>query len=69
MTMISVISMCADMAMIVHAQQVHGLVIKSGFELYLPVGNAIVDMYAKCGCMGDACLCFQNIPFNSLVKI
>lgn len=68
MTMMSILSICADMAMMVHAQQVHGLVIKSGFEQYLPVGNAIVDMYAKCGCMDDACLCFQNMPFKNVIS-
>ncbi|RVW56858.1 putative pentatricopeptide repeat-containing protein, mitochondrial [Vitis vinifera] len=68
MTMMSILSICADMAMMVHAQQVHGLVIKSGFEQYLPVGNAIVDMYAKCGSMDDACLCFQNMPFKNVIS-
>jgi pentatricopeptide repeat protein len=55
MTMSSVLSVCADLAALVNGKQVLGLVIEYGFELYLPVGNAIIDMYAKCGCMKDAC--------------
>ncbi|KAM1039824.1 hypothetical protein ACFX2I_029082 [Malus domestica] len=32
------------------------------------VGNAIIDMYAKCGCMEDACLCFKNMPLKNVVS-
>ena len=55
MTMSNVLSVCADLAALVNGKQVYGLVIKYGFELYLPVGNAFIDMYAKCGRMEDAC--------------
>ncbi|KAK9279769.1 hypothetical protein L1049_013451 [Liquidambar formosana] len=68
MTMVSVLSVCADLAALANGKQVHGLVINHGFELYLPVGNAIVDMYGKSGCMEDACLCFKNMPFKNVVS-
>ena len=55
MTMSNVLSVCVDLAALVNGKQVYGLVIKYKFELYLPVGNAFFDMYAKCGCMEDAC--------------
>ncbi|PIA59609.1 hypothetical protein AQUCO_00400474v1 [Aquilegia coerulea] len=68
MTMVSVLSVCADMAALVNGKQVHGLVIKDGFQAYLPVGNATVDMYAKCGHMDDACLCFKAMPLKNIVS-
>jgi pentatricopeptide repeat protein len=68
MTMSSVLSVCADLAALVNGKQVHGLVIEYGFELYLPVGNAIIDMYAKCGCMKDACQFFKNMPIKNVVS-
>ena len=55
MTMSNVLSVCVDLAALVNGKQVYGLVIKYRFELYLPVGNAFFDMYAKCGRMEDAC--------------
>ncbi|KAF8402539.1 hypothetical protein HHK36_010624 [Tetracentron sinense] len=67
-TMVSVLSVCADLAALVNGKQVHGLVIKHGFELYLPIGNATVDMYAKSGYMDDACLCFDNMPCKNIVS-
>lgn len=68
MTMVSVLSICSDLSALRNGKQFHGLVIKDGFELYLPVGNAVIDMYAKCGCMEDACLCFRNMPLKNVVS-
>ncbi|XP_042504895.1 pentatricopeptide repeat-containing protein ELI1, chloroplastic-like isoform X2 [Macadamia integrifolia] len=67
-TMVSVLSVCADLAALVNGKQIHGLVIKYGFEPYLPIGNAIVDMYGKSGCMDDACACFDNMPAKNVVS-
>ena len=68
MTMSGVLSVCADLAALVNGKQVYGLVIKYGFELYLPVGNAIIDMFAKWGCMEDACQFFMNMPIKNVVS-
>ncbi|XP_062172685.1 pentatricopeptide repeat-containing protein ELI1, chloroplastic-like [Alnus glutinosa] len=68
MTMSSVLSVCADIAALLNGKQVHGLVIIYGFELHLPVGNATVDMYAKCGRMDDACQFFKNMPIKNVVS-
>ncbi|KAK9092044.1 hypothetical protein Syun_026955 [Stephania yunnanensis] len=67
-TMVGVLSGCADMAALSNGRQVHGLVIKNGFGLYLPVGNALLDMYAKCGFMDDACVCFDSLPYKNVVS-
>ncbi|OVA12672.1 Pentatricopeptide repeat [Macleaya cordata] len=68
MTMVSVLSVCADLAALVNGKQVHCLVIKHGFEMCLPIGNATIDMYAKSGCINDASLCFNNITFKNIVS-
>ncbi|KAJ4970880.1 hypothetical protein NE237_003979 [Protea cynaroides] len=67
-TMLSVLSVCADLAALVNGKQIHGLVIKYGFESYLPIGNAMVDMYGKSGCMDDASVCFDKMPFKNVVS-
>ncbi|XP_004296037.1 PREDICTED: pentatricopeptide repeat-containing protein ELI1, chloroplastic-like [Fragaria vesca subsp. vesca] len=68
LTMVSVVSICADLAALRNGREVHCLVMKYGFELYLPVGNAVVDMYAKCGCMENAWLCFRSMPMKNVVS-
>ncbi|XP_015573841.3 pentatricopeptide repeat-containing protein ELI1, chloroplastic [Ricinus communis] len=67
-TMVSVLSICAELAALINGTKIHGLVIKYGFEFYLPVGNAIVDMYAKCGSMENACLCFKQLAIKNVVS-
>ncbi|CAM8955452.1 unnamed protein product [Rhodiola kirilowii] len=68
MTMVSVLAVCADLAASSIGRKVHCLVIKQGFKLHMPVGNALVDMYAKCSSMDDARLCFDSMPTKNVVS-
>ncbi|GLU07125.1 hypothetical protein SLE2022_240930 [Rubroshorea leprosula] len=68
MTMVSVVSVCADIAAVINGKRVHGLVIRYGFESYLPVQNAILDMYAKCGCMEESSKCFKTMSIKNVVS-
>ncbi|KAG8385172.1 hypothetical protein BUALT_Bualt03G0014300 [Buddleja alternifolia] len=47
-----------------HGEQIHGLVIKLGFETNLHVNNSLLDMYAKHGYMDCA-----EILFNSMFEV
>ncbi|CAN8253697.1 unnamed protein product [Cochlearia groenlandica] len=49
-------------------QQVHTLVIKGGFKCNVYVGSALVDMYAKCGCVEDGFVAFQEISVPNSVS-
>ncbi|KAK2655465.1 hypothetical protein Ddye_008517 [Dipteronia dyeriana] len=44
---------CANLACLEKGQKVHALRIKLGAEIDVCVDNALLDMYAKCGCMGS----------------
>ncbi|KAL7196300.1 hypothetical protein ACSBR1_036328 [Camellia fascicularis] len=44
----------ANLAILDEGQQLHGLATKLGFDSYLYVTNATMDMYGKCGEMDDA---------------
>ncbi|KAH8936896.1 hypothetical protein BDL97_17G110500 [Sphagnum fallax] len=46
---------------------VHQEVIQSGLELDVFVGSSLVDMYAMCGSMGNACRVFNKMPFRIVV--
>ncbi|XP_022157684.1 pentatricopeptide repeat-containing protein At2g46050, mitochondrial [Momordica charantia] len=48
-------------------RQLHGLVMKVGFDLDCFVGSAVVDFYAKCGLYEDARLAFGCILYRDLV--
>ncbi|KAL6198865.1 hypothetical protein ACLB2K_028653 [Fragaria x ananassa] len=47
------LSVSADLAMLVEGQQLHGLVVKLGFDTDHYITNAAMDMYGKCGEMED----------------
>ncbi|KAE7996019.1 hypothetical protein FH972_000768 [Carpinus fangiana] len=52
----------------VHGRQVHGLMIKLGFERDLHSNNSLLDMYAKNGDMDSAEKIFTNLPEVSVVS-
>lgn len=68
-TIVTVLSICANLgaAMIV-GKQTHSLATKYGFQHYIPVGNALIDMYAKCGCIEHANLCFENMSSKNVIS-
>lgn len=45
-----------------------GYVIKSEIEADVLVGNALIDMYAKCGSIETACKVFDEMPVRDLVS-
>ncbi|KAK9115880.1 hypothetical protein Sjap_014827 [Stephania japonica] len=53
---------CAGLASIQQGIQIHAYIVKAGFHRDLVIGNGLVDMYAKCGCVEDAKLIFDAMP-------
>lgn len=60
-TFVGVLNACSDMGALAVGKQAHGLMMKLGFEMQVYVKSALVDMYAKCGCIGDAKGGFQQL--------
>ncbi|XP_057859664.1 putative pentatricopeptide repeat-containing protein At1g68930 [Cryptomeria japonica] len=61
-TFVSVLSACAGLQMIKFGKQVHNLIIKTRYEMHAIVGNALTDMYGKCGIIKDARNVFDKMP-------
>ncbi|KAK9273821.1 hypothetical protein L1049_018632 [Liquidambar formosana] len=51
-----------------NARSVHSLIVKTGFEAYKPVGNALVDMYAKQGNLHCAFEVFNKMPDRDVIS-
>ncbi|MCO5555966.1 hypothetical protein L7F22_009510 [Adiantum nelumboides] len=47
---------------------IHEKITKGGFSLNGAIGNAMVDMYAKCGSLEEACNTFKQLPARTLVS-
>lgn len=65
-TLSSVLSSCAQLGKLSLGRSIHGLGIKLGWEDSM-VRNALMDMYAKCFVIGDACYIFEMISDKDVV--
>ncbi|KMS98200.1 hypothetical protein BVRB_4g094640 [Beta vulgaris subsp. vulgaris] len=66
-TVITVLPALADMGYLVVGKSVHAYVIRAGFETYVNVLTALVDMYAKCRAVGTARLIFDSMESKTVV--
>lgn len=58
----TVLGACADIGAKDSGEQIHGYLIKIGSEyMDVIVGNAIIDLYVKCGCIASACRFFHSM--------
>ncbi|KAF3627654.1 pentatricopeptide repeat-containing protein like [Capsicum chacoense] len=53
-TLVGVLNACSDFDALREGKQVHGYLLKLGFEPQMYILTALVDMYAKCGNISDA---------------
>ncbi|KAF8404493.1 hypothetical protein HHK36_009378 [Tetracentron sinense] len=70
-TFVSVLSACADLALIEKGKQIHGHIIRSSsrgdlFNVFL--FNALIDMYSKCGDMTSATTLFEGMPEKDIIS-
>lgn len=49
-----VLNICCGLGELGLGRQVHGMVLKHGFVSNVYVGNSLIDMYGKCGSLGEA---------------
>ncbi|XP_077229000.1 putative pentatricopeptide repeat-containing protein At3g01580 [Tasmannia lanceolata] len=64
----SALSSCANVALLDQGRQFHGLALKLAFDFDVCVGNALVNMYAKCGSIEDAWLAFDMMPIHDVMS-
>ncbi|KAJ6750002.1 hypothetical protein OIU85_000612 [Salix viminalis] len=53
-TLVSVISSCAELATLFQGQQIHAEAIKAGANSAVAVLSSLISMYSKCGCLEDS---------------
>ncbi|KAM2604617.1 hypothetical protein TB2_033505 [Malus domestica] len=65
----SILSACANVQALKMGQQVHGLSVKNGLETSLYSGSSLIDMYSKCGVIGNARKALCYMPHWSVVTV
>ncbi|XP_058107682.1 pentatricopeptide repeat-containing protein At2g27610-like [Magnolia sinica] len=64
----SVLAACANSFAIKEGKQLHSLILKSGFKLVSFIGNAIIDLYAKCGLLEESSKVFYEMMERDVVS-
>lgn len=68
LVLLSVAKACATSGDIVKAKEVHDDAIRFGFHSDTLIGNALIDMYAKCKCVEDARQVFDDMRVKDVVS-
>eukprot|EP00268_Persea_americana_P061842 TRINITY_DN7867_c0_g1_i1.p1 TRINITY_DN7867_c0_g1~~TRINITY_DN7867_c0_g1_i1.p1 ORF type:complete len:819 (+),score=111.99 TRINITY_DN7867_c0_g1_i1:258-2714(+) len=67
-TFSSVLRALASLALIGLGKQLHSYIIRLGYMANVFAGSALLDMYAKCGCIKEAMQAFDEMPDRNLVS-
>ncbi|GKV42448.1 hypothetical protein SLEP1_g49852 [Rubroshorea leprosula] len=67
-TMLSIISACAHLGLLDQAKWIHVYVNRNGFGGALPINNALIDMYSKCGTLETARGVFNKMTRRNVIS-
>nr|DAD44071.1 TPA_asm: hypothetical protein HUJ06_002301 [Nelumbo nucifera] len=66
-TLITVLPGCAALAALAKGKEIHAYAIRNALVSDVAVGSALVDMYAKCGCLSLSRRVFDEIPKRNVI--
>lgn len=67
-TLATALNACSNLASLEEGKKVHAMRIKLGTDIDVCVDNALLDMYAKCGCVDSAWAAFCSMNDHSIVS-
>ncbi|XP_010262087.1 PREDICTED: putative pentatricopeptide repeat-containing protein At1g17630 [Nelumbo nucifera] len=67
-TVASILSVCADLAVLGLGKEIHGHVVRSLMDKNILVGNGLVNMYTKCGSLKQGRLVFDKIGSRDVIS-
>ncbi|XP_057841741.2 pentatricopeptide repeat-containing protein At3g24000, mitochondrial-like [Cryptomeria japonica] len=67
-TIASILPACAKIGALEHGMNIHQCVMEGGFLSDITVGNALLDMYAKCGSIDKARKLFDRMPQKNVMS-
>ncbi|KAH6776209.1 Tetratricopeptide repeat superfamily protein [Perilla frutescens var. hirtella] len=66
-TLMTILPGCAALAALTKGKEIHAYAFRNGLESDVAVGSALVDMYAKCGCLNMARRVFESMPSRNVI--
>jgi pentatricopeptide repeat domain-containing protein 1 len=65
---LGVLNACASVVALEEGRRVHQQILENGYESDVFVGNSLINMYAKCGNVEDACRVFNEMLIRNVVS-
>nr|GMD85531.1 pentatricopeptide repeat-containing protein At1g50270 [Ipomoea batatas] len=65
-TLTVLLTACTKLGALDQGKQLEKHIDSQGLEINLALGSALIDLYAKCGCINDALLVFRKIPVKDV---
>lgn len=66
-TFVSILSACSHLGSLEHGKWIDSYVKRNHFGLSIPLGNALMDMFAKCGDIENAKAVFYKMPKRCII--
>ncbi|KVI00577.1 Pentatricopeptide repeat-containing protein [Cynara cardunculus var. scolymus] len=66
-TILSTLPLCSSSGAKRQGKEIHGCVFKSGFMSNIPIANALIEMYSKCGILRNSILIFERMKSRDVV--
>ncbi|GAB2275368.1 hypothetical protein Dimus_010127 [Dionaea muscipula] len=67
-TVISVLSVCSELAAVLLGRELHGHTVRVGLNTDLLVSNGLINMYTKCGSLNKGCVVFEKMIGRDLIS-
>lgn len=68
MTIPSILNVCGGEGDLIRGKEIHGQIHKSlKYDADVAIGNSLIDMYAKCGCLDNAEKVFKNMTNTNII--
>ncbi|RCV21817.1 hypothetical protein SEVIR_4G136200v4 [Setaria viridis] len=66
-TLMTLLPGCAMLAVPARGKEIHGYAVRHALDSDVAVGSALVDMYAKCGCLALSRAVFERLPRRNVI--
>ncbi|KAH0976688.1 hypothetical protein GBA52_026407 [Prunus armeniaca] len=66
-TLISLLSACTHLGSLEHGKWIESYIERNNFDLSVPLGNALIDMFAKCGHVENAKAVFKKMTKRCII--
>ncbi|KAK1413387.1 hypothetical protein QVD17_35159 [Tagetes erecta] len=66
-TILCMLPLCSTLGAKRQGKEIHGCVLKFGFESNVPISNALIEMYSKCGNLRNSLLVFEHMQMRDVV--